>query len=156
LTEGNPFYLEELIRRVAVGSMDWPETVMAMAQSRIERLDSNARWVLRAASVLGERCWADAVVAIVEEIGDVDALLQLLAREEILLEMAESRYPGTREYRFRHALLRDAAYAMLTHEDRCAAHCSAGEWLERNGEKDARVLADHYEAAEARDRASPW
>src|SRR5262249_31682262 len=36
--DGNPFYLEELIRRVAAGGTEWPDTVLAMAQSRIEEL----------------------------------------------------------------------------------------------------------------------
>jgi predicted ATPase len=52
--EGNPLYLEELLRRVAVGSTDWPDTVLAMAQTRIEQLGPEARWVLRVASVFGE------------------------------------------------------------------------------------------------------
>jgi tetratricopeptide (TPR) repeat protein len=156
LTEGNPFYLEELIRCLAVGRMDWPQTVMAMAQSRIDRLDSSTRCVLRAASVFGERCWDGGIAEIVEGLVDVDEVLKCLVREEILLEVPEARYAGSREYRFRHALLRDAAYEMLTEEDRCTAHGIAGGWLERNGEKNARLLADHYEAAKAHERASPW
>src|SRR5262249_20304211 len=55
--DGNPFYLEELIRRVAAGGTEWPDTVLAMAQSRIEQLDPAARCALRAASVFGEGAW---------------------------------------------------------------------------------------------------
>jgi tetratricopeptide (TPR) repeat protein len=156
VADGNPFYLEELMRSVAVGGGEWPGTVIAMAQSRIDRLEPAARCLLRAASVFGERCWDRGVAEILDENVDVPGLLDQLLAEELLLEVPDSRYGAAREYRFRHALLRDAAYAMMTHEERCAAHGVAGDWLERNHEKDERLLADHYEAAELRDRARPW
>ena len=57
----------------------------------------------------------------------------------------ESRFPGEHEYAFRHALLREAAYAMLTDADRALGHRLAGAWLERRGESDAMVLAEHFE-----------
>ncbi|HEY3255253.1 MAG TPA: protein kinase, partial [Polyangiaceae bacterium] len=156
VADGNPFYLEELIRRVALGSGDWPETVMAMAQSRIDRLDSSARCVLLACSVFGEHCWDGGIAEIIDGSLDVQALLKVLIQEEILLEVPDSRYAHAREYRFRHALLRDAAYALMSREDRSASHGAAGDWLEQNSEKDARLLADHFEASEAGERACPW
>ena len=156
VADGNPFYLEELIRRAALGSDDWPETVMAMAQSRIDRLEPSARCVLLASSVFGEHCWDGGVAEVIDGGLEVQRLLQVLTQEELLLEVGDSRYANAREYRFRHALLRDAAYAMMSTEDRVAAHGAAGDWLERNSEKDARVLADHFEAAELAERARPW
>lgn len=154
--DGNPFILEELIRRVATGSTDWPDTVMAMVQSRFEKLPSGARRALRAASVFGERCWDAAIDEVVGEAADTRALLKTLAENELLVVAPESRYPETREYRFRHALLRDAAYAMLTVEDRRVAHAIAGDWLERNQEKDAAALAEHFQRASLTERALPW
>ena len=154
--DGNPFILEELIRRVAAGSTDWPDTVMAMVQSRIEKLPPDARRVLRAASVFGERCWDVAVEEVIGGAADTRGLLKSLSENELLLASTESRYAQTREYRFRHALLRDAAYAMLTAEDRRVAHAIAGDWLERNQEKDASALADHFQRAELAGRALPW
>ena len=156
VADGNPFYLEELIRRVAAGSTELPETVLAMAQSRLEHLDPEARQVLRAASVLGEACWAECVDEMVDTGGGVGPILDALVEKEILFRPTESRYAGAREYRFRHALLRDAAYAMLTGEDREAAHRAAGEWLERAGETDARLLADHFSAGQATEQAIAW
>src|SRR5262249_8516857 len=111
VADGNPFYLEELIRRVATGSDNLPETVIAMAQSRLDRLDSDARCVLRAASVFGERCWDQGISEIVESHVDVQGQLRVLIEEELLLAVPDSRYASAREYRFRHALFRDAAYA---------------------------------------------
>jgi tetratricopeptide (TPR) repeat protein len=156
IADGNPFYLEELIRRVAAGSTEWPDTVLAMAQSRLEHLDADARHVLRAASVLGEACWAEGVGVMIERSVDVTLVLDSLVEREILFRPTASRYASVREYRFRHALLRDAAYAMLTGEDREAAHRAAGDWLEQVGETDARLLADHFEAGCAAERAIPW
>jgi tetratricopeptide (TPR) repeat protein len=154
--DGNPFYLEELIRRVAAGGTDWPDTVLAMAQSRIEELDSSARCALRAASVFGERAWDAGVQEMLGPELDAASLLAVLARRELLVPSAESRYAGAKEYRFRHALLRDAAYAMMTDRDRRASHGVASKWLESNGEKDGRILAGHFEAAGLDEQARPW
>jgi tetratricopeptide (TPR) repeat protein len=153
--DGNPFILEELIRRLAMGGTEWPDTVLAMVQSRIERLDANARCVLRVASVFGERCWDVAIAEVMGGSADVKGLLRVLSENELLIGVSESRYVHAREYRFRHALLRDAAYAMMTEEDRRIAHGIAGEWLERNHEKDASALADHYEKGGLSERALP-
>ena len=151
--DGNPFYLEELIRRVASGSTEWPDTVLAMAQSRIEQLDVVERRVLRAASIFGERCWDHGIAEVVGGDVDVRALLPQLEQSELLTRVPESRFPSAREYRFRHALFRDAAYAMMTGDDRRTSHGIAGDWLERHLEKDPAVLADHYEAAAMHERA---
>jgi hypothetical protein len=48
------------------------------------------------------------------------------------------------EYSFRHALLRDAAYSLLTEADRRAGHGLAGDYLARMGETEPMVLAEHY------------
>jgi tetratricopeptide (TPR) repeat protein len=153
--DGNPFYLEELIRRVASGSTEWPDTVLAMAQSRIEQLDTQSRRVLRAASVFGERCWDVGIEEMVGEGIDAKGILSALKASELIIQVPESRFPLATEYRFRHALIRDAAYAMMTAEDRRASHGVAGDWLDHSSEKDPVVLADHFEFAGLVDRASP-
>ena len=155
--DGNAYYLEELIRRVAEGASDeFPETVLAMAQSRLERLEPEARRVLRAASVFGETFWEGGVAALLGAEAEVAGWLRALAGRELLRPREGSRFPQDRAYVFGHGLLREAAYVMLTAQDRAAAHRSAGEWLEGAGEKDARVLADHFERGAAPARAAPW
>lgn len=153
--DGNAFYLEELIRRVAEGDVSFPETVLAMAQSRLERLEPEARRVLRAASVYGETFWSGAVATLLDTRLDAEGWLDALASRELVVRSRESRFAGEEEYVFRHALLRDAAYAMLTLEDCRNAHGRAGTWLEGVGEKDGRVLADHFERAGDAARAVP-
>ena len=156
LSSGNAFYLEELVRRVAEGGgLELPETVVAMAQSRIERLPPEARRVLRAASIFGERAWASGIDMLLASTPN-EGLLGWLIEQEILQHDPNSRFAGDSEYNFRHALLREAAYAMLTEADRKTGHTRAGEWLESRGERDATVLADHFERGGAVARAVPW
>ncbi|WP_235879643.1 serine/threonine-protein kinase [Polyangium aurulentum] len=148
-SEGHPFFLEELIRTVAVGREGTlPGTVVAMVQARLERLDPSTRRALRAASILGEVFWSGAVARLLgdDETGSSTraAFAQLVA-EEVCVQHRESRFPGEKELAFRHALLREGAYALLTAEDRALGHRLVGEWLEAAGEADPLVLAEHFE-----------
>jgi tetratricopeptide (TPR) repeat protein len=144
-SEGNAFYLEELIRCFGEGRGEGPsETVLALAQARIEALGSQARRLLRAASVLGDRFAAQSVAALIgatSEPADVEQELEELVHGEILAVAPPAAYA------FRHAMVRDAVYGMITEADRAAAHRLAGEWLETHGEQDPVVLADHFERA---------
>src|SRR5262249_1266065 len=66
-SDGNAFYLEELIRAVAQGKdRALPETVLAMVETRLARLPLDARRGLRAASVFGELCWDGAVATLLD------------------------------------------------------------------------------------------
>jgi len=67
-----------------------------------------------------------------------------------------SRFRGESEFVFRHQLVRDAAYAMLTERDRNRAHGLAAEWLESSGERHALVLAEHLERSGEKHRAVVW
>jgi tetratricopeptide (TPR) repeat protein len=144
---GNAFYLEELIRAVAEGEKGaLPETVLAMTHSRIEKLESDARRVLRAASLFGVSFWREGVARLVgpEAEGTLDEWLSELRRREWIIARPESRFHGTVEYTFRHVTVHEAAYAMLTAGDLSRGHQLAGEWLEEAGERDALALSEHY------------
>jgi len=155
-SEGNPFYAEELVRAVAErGSSALPETVLAMVQARLDDLDAETRRVLRAASVFGQVFWPAGVTALLG--GDartayVERCIETLVEREIIARRGEGRFPGHEELIFRHALVRDAAYAMLTEHDRTLGHRLAGAWLESVGERDARLLAEHFERGDDRAR----
>ncbi|APR80060.1 Adenylate cyclase [Minicystis rosea] len=154
--DGHAFYLEELIRAAQLGKgQTLPETVLAMVQARLERLDPEARRVLRAASLFGETFWQGGVDALLGN-GGAAAWLTELAEHEVIARSDQGRFPGEVEYRFRHALLREAAYGMLTEEDRTLGHRLAGAWLEQAGETDAMVLAEHFERGEVQERAITW
>jgi len=157
---GNAFYLEELIRQVAEGHGDeLPGTVLAMLQARLEALPDAVRRVLRAASVFGQTFWTGGVAALIGEAGSsarVSECLEILDRQEIVSSRAQTRFPGEIEHVFRHALVREAAYAMLTDRDRRLGHRLAAEWLGSRGELDPQLLADHHERGDEPARAIVW
>jgi tetratricopeptide (TPR) repeat protein len=155
--DGHPLYLEELIRAAARGGgQAAPETALAMVETRLTGLAPETRRALRAASVFGETFWAGGVAALFGEAGDVAHRLAELCAEELCIRRSAGRFAGQEELSFRHALVREAAYAMLTEEDRQLGHRLAGQWLERAGETDARVLAAHFEAGGDLERAAGW
>jgi hypothetical protein len=157
LSEGNAFYLEELIRCAAQGPRaELPETVVAMVQSRLATLDDGARLLVRAASVFGEVFWTGGLTALLGSPArdpDMAERLAELVDREVLVKRRDSRFPGEEELTFRHALLREGAYTMLTDEDRTLGHRLAGDWLAERGEQDMLVLAEHFEKGGDGERA---
>ncbi len=154
--DGHPFFLEELIRAVAEGRGDaLPGTVLATVEGRLEGLEVEARRVLRAASIFGGAFWLDGVAALLggDKSPQTRQWLSTLVDREVLVRRPESRFPGEQEYGFRHSLLREGAYAMLTDDDRIIGHRLAAGWLERRGESDAMTLAGHLERAGQPERA---
>jgi tetratricopeptide (TPR) repeat protein len=159
-----------------------PGSVKAMAMARLEALDAGARRVLRAGSIFGESFWPAGVAALLGDAADGldEQLLRLREREWLGLHTAVAAaapstvasasgslgslaslggvsVPGAgaeaRQHRFRHDVLREAAYAALTDTDRRLGHRLAGEWLERHGEHHAATLATHFERGGDRVRA---
>ncbi len=147
---GNAFYLEELIRASARGQREsLPETVFGMVQSRLDDMDSEARRVLRAASIFGRVFTEAGVIALLG--GDsVQNSVKKWLNELTVMELLVRRYVGVGdkqeiEYAFRHEVLREAAYAMLTDEDRMLGHRLAGRWLSDHSGRDPLVMAEHFE-----------
>ncbi|MDI1445708.1 serine/threonine-protein kinase [Polyangium sp. 6x1] len=157
---GNAFYLEELIRAAESGrAAELPETVLAMVEARLIALAPETRRLLRAGSVFGQVFWRGGATALLGEGPHEAALGPMLAdlcARELVVKRPQSRFPAQEEYAFRHALVREAAYAALTEADRALGHELAGAWLEEAGERDAVVLAEHYERGRATSRAAAW
>jgi eukaryotic-like serine/threonine-protein kinase len=141
---GNALYLEELIRAAESRREAVPETVLAMLQARIGLLPAGPRRVLRAASVFGERFPVAGVEALLAATGGRDQLtsaLGALSKHEVLEQQTDEQ--GGMRWRFRHALMCDAAYALWTAEELTAAHTVAARVLEDLGE-DPTVIASHH------------
>jgi eukaryotic-like serine/threonine-protein kinase len=159
LADGNAFHLEELIRAVAEGRRELPESVIGMVQSRLEELPAEERRALRAASVFGERFWSGGVAALTGGESSTEAtraqLAELVGRE-LVGERSSSALSGQTEYVFRSSLVREAAYATLTDDDRTLGHRLAAEWLERSGESEPVVLAEHFHRGSMPARAAGW
>jgi tetratricopeptide (TPR) repeat protein len=158
--EGNAFYLEELIRAVAEGASDaLPDTVLGMVQARLDAVGSDGRRVLRAASVFGSAFTRGGVLALIggeERAQMVDPCLEDLVTREVIVPRRAAQVSGEPEYGFRHALVREAAYAILTDADRAIGHRLAGEWLELQGNSAAVVLAQHFHLGGQAGRAAGW
>jgi tetratricopeptide (TPR) repeat protein len=159
--DGNAFYLEELIRATAAGRHEsLPDSVIGMVQARLDAEGTEARRVLRAASVFGERFSQAGVAALVGgegELSHVAEWLELLATRELVARAPTAERRGDVEYTFSHALVREAAYAMLTDDDRTLGHRLAGGWLEGAGSSsDAMALAEHFRRGGEPARAVRW
>lgn len=148
-SQGNALFLEELIRAVAEGKGDTlPDTVLTLTQARLLQLEPGARRVLRVASIFGQTFWRGGILALLAQVPDlsesaVDRWLRLLHDSEVIEAHAHSRFPDDAEYSFRSAAMRDAAYSLLTDEDRQLGHGLAGLFLEQAGEQDTAVLSAH-------------
>ncbi|HLL03986.1 MAG TPA: protein kinase [Myxococcaceae bacterium] len=155
---GNALFLEELIRGVAEGREgETPGTVLAMLQSRLQRLEPEPRRMLLASSIFGRTFWAGGVRALLEEqlsLEDLEHWLRHLTELELVEPQPGSRFTGERQYRFRHALVRDAAYSLVPSSLQSVSHRLAGVWLEQVGEQDPLVLAEHYQLGQDRPKAA--
>jgi tetratricopeptide (TPR) repeat protein/predicted Ser/Thr protein kinase len=138
--QGNAFFLEELIRGIARGDGALPDSIFGVLQARLDELHADARRILRAASIFGDSFTVDQAFALLSGMTReiVDFRLLTLARAEIVTQGSGA------EFRFRHALVRDAAYATLTDDDRKLGHKLAGELLEASGGAGPLALAEHF------------
>jgi predicted ATPase len=138
--EGNPLFVEEflamlledgLVRRVGdewIGMADLatiatPGSIKALLAARLDRLPIREREVLQLAAVVGKTFTREAVEALVEADGppDVAERLESVVRKEIIRPDRSS--PDIVDaYRFRHILIRDAAYAALPKGERAELH----------------------------------
>lgn len=158
--EGNAFYLEELIR-ASVGGEDGlvPDTVYGMVHARLDALGPGANAVLKIASIFGESFWLEGVARQVAEDGDMHDVareLDRLVKKEVIRPKTVSSAPDQKEYRFHHALVRDAAYAMLSDKGRARGHKRAADWLSSVGMRDPLSLAGHYDRGGDSGQAIVW
>ena len=154
---GNALFLEELIRAAAEKETgDRPDTVLAMLQARIGRLETGPRRAVEAASVFGQTFWRGGVLALLGPHVDgqaVDTWLDTLVHAETVERRPRTRFPNDIEYCFRHALVRDAAYTLLSPTDQELGHRMVCAYLEQVGERDPMVLAEHAHAGRDLERA---
>lgn len=171
-TDGNPFFIEEVIRTLIdsghivpdgdhwrataeVVEVEIPETLIGVLSARIDRLPDNTRRVAQTAAVIG-RSFARSVLASVfdespepERVGDLTPHLGLLSSEELVRKRAH--HPDL-EYVFKHALTQEAAYERLLLRRRKELHRRTGFVLERlHGDRRddvAPILAHHFSLGE--------
>jgi serine/threonine protein kinase/energy-coupling factor transporter ATP-binding protein EcfA2 len=159
-SEGNALLLEELIGAAMEDGGELPDTVLAMLQARFLKLEPGARRVLRAASLFGETFWRGGLLELLgperQTEDEIDRWLGILVEGGAVVRSAESRFPNEPQFAFRHGLLRDAAYSLVPEGDRRVGHRLAGSYLERVGERDPRILANHFERGGEMKRAAMY
>ena len=159
LSDGNPLFVEELTAAIADGASGsgLPVTVTAAIAARLDVLPPSLRTVLFSA-VVGRTFWRDVVAAIADE-RTVDDALDELERRDLVRREHDSRLEGDVEYRFRHALIQDVAYATLTRVERAARHADVARYIEQRVGTDAGpvawILAHHWRSAGEPARAVP-
>ena len=144
--EGNPFFVEELIRTLIDQGVlerrngDWtvgdlpddfvvPDTVQAVLAARIDLLEPPEKAALQAAAVIGRTFWAGPVAELLE---GVEADLHVLEERDFIRPRPTSSIVGEPEFTIKHALTRDVAYGSLLIAKRARLHARFAEWLERD------------------------
>ena len=131
---GNPLYVEEMLAMVrdhgGAADIAVPPTIHALLQARIDSLDGDVRVVMERGSVEGEVFHRGAVAVLSPEPvrDEVGSHLSTLVRKE-LIRSTTPTFPEDEGFRFRHLLIRDAAYESLPKATRAELHERFADWL---------------------------
>ena len=109
-----------------------PPTIQALLAARLDQLETSERAVLERGSVEGQIFHRGAVQALAPEEPQVDGRLMKLVRKDLVRPEAAT-LAGDEAYRFRHLLVRDAAYEALPKATRADLHKRFAAWLEERG-----------------------
>jgi class 3 adenylate cyclase/tetratricopeptide (TPR) repeat protein len=165
--EGNPLFVEHMVamlidegvlrrdgaRWVVQGDLSAvspPASIMALLEARLERLGAKERAVIERASIEGRTFHVGSVQALGPEDPDVsEPLLELVRRD--LIRPDRPVFGGEDALRFRHILIRDAAYQRIPKATRAVLHERHADWLERTiGDRIAEfeeIVGFHLELA---------
>jgi predicted ATPase/class 3 adenylate cyclase len=164
--DGNPFYMEELLRVflddeviVSTGNR-WqiradklrefrvPTTLVGVLQARLDALSAADRLALQQASIVGHVFWDNALATLDER---ALASIPALRGRSLIVHHQNSAFEGTSEEAFHHHLLHQVTYETVLKSARRAGHARVAGWLaERVGDRPAEYLAItamHYERA---------
>ncbi len=154
---GNPLLIEQLVRSEISGRDTLAQTAVAVVEEHLGQLSVDAMAVLKAGSVFGARFWTHPVASMLPELPDavVVGVPELIA-EGLVKPAANQQFADEEELEFANDLVRQAALGMLDGWDKRSFHSVAGAWLLGKGERDAGVLANHFEAGGELATALEW
>ena len=154
--EGNPFYIEELIKMliesgviipgedrwqiaaVNLGEVQVPSTLTGVLQARLDSLPTDERHLLQLASVFGKDFWdlaveqvseSQAAAEIIKRPLETNEILPSLQKRELILGRGESVFAGTRQFSFKHIMFRDVIYQTTPKQERTLYHGLTADWL---------------------------
>ena len=168
--EGNPFFVEEVIRSLLdanlvvredshwratreIESIAVPDTLAGVINARLDSIDDESRRVAQAASVIGREFHFEELMALHKESGRVEEALSDLQRRELIRE--KSRIPH-RVYMFKHVVTQETAYASLLLSRRRELHRNVAEFLEKRDAERVTDIARHLLEAQEEARALPY
>ena len=132
---GNPLFVEEMLALLGEsdgGDLAVPPTISALLAARLDQLAPAERTVLECGSVEGQSFHRGPVQVMAPEEPDVPGRLMTLVHKD-LVRPDRAVLPGEDAFRFRHLLIRDAAYQALAKADRAQLHERFARWLEERG-----------------------
>jgi class 3 adenylate cyclase/tetratricopeptide (TPR) repeat protein len=169
--EGNPFYIEELIKMLVErgvivrsevssdGVERWrvlaerleqeqaPATLMGVLQARLDSLKGMEKLVLQQAAVVGRTFW-DRVVQHIHAQGngrvnshEINGILSTLREKELVFRREDSAIKGAQEYVFKHDVLREVTYDTVLVKHRKVYHGLVADWLIANS---GERLGEYY------------
>lgn len=141
-SEGNPLFLEQLLRAYGHETKELPGSIQSIVLARLDVLPASEKHALNVASVLGQRF----------ELADLRKLLSLEDYDcRHLMEIAILRHEGDDEFAFCHALIHEAIYGAILKSERDKMHIEASKLFE---DRSAILYADHLDRAESPEAAA--
>jgi class 3 adenylate cyclase/tetratricopeptide (TPR) repeat protein len=182
ISEGNPYYIEELIRvlmddgviLIPESQANWqvdmhklqqlriPSTLTALLQARLDSLPHLEKTLLQQAAVVGRIFWSGVLHKLQ---GDPDLsarLLKNLVKRELILPGQSASPDELQEYMFKSAIMQEVVYDTVPIRQRKKVHTAAADWLiaamSPIGRVDeyAGLIADHFARADDRLQAADW
>jgi class 3 adenylate cyclase/tetratricopeptide (TPR) repeat protein len=131
---GIPLFVQEIVAYAheAEGEVVVPPTLQALLAARLDQLEPVERSVLERGAVEGEIFHRGAVQALLPEDYHITPRLAALVRKQ-LITPEKPQLVGEDGFRFRHLLIRDAAYDGLPKAARAGLHERFAAWLEKHG-----------------------
>ena len=155
---GNPLFIEQMLAMVSEEGPDSadelpvPSSIQALLAARLDRLDAEERSVLGRAAVVGVEFSRSAIAELtpVAARNSIDLHLQASIRRELVVP-SPSPLPGEQGLRFRHLLIREAAYDSVPKQVRAELHERLATWLEKSSEgrmaEYEEIIGHHLEQA---------
>lgn len=169
-SEGNPFFLEEVIRSLLdrdlviredghwkateeLAHLEVPDTLNGVLTARLDSLDIASKRLAQIAAVIGREFDEPLLLQIADSGTDIDSTLLDLQRRELIRE--KGRVPH-RSFIFKHAMTQETAYASLLLADRRTLHGRAGTALAESNPGGVSDIARHFVGADQLDEALPF
>lgn len=159
-TEGNPFYIEELLNYLrdnnidleqpqAIQQAELPPSLHSLILSRLDKLSEDQRSLLKMASVIGRIFQVAMLWGISSSFGLHERLRQSLEVLSQLEFTVQSRPDPDLAYLFKHLITQEVAYESLAYTTRAAIHNQIAQYIEQHYADDIEpyvdLLAFHYD-----------